>query len=1038
MSTDPLPISAISHVPFDLRQALESGECVLFVGAGIGGSLFDKDGKSLPCASQLATEMAAFFGIDTEGVTDLAKVSQVVEIRKRGRKELNAFLQKRFTEITPNDDVRWLSTRPWRAIFTTNYDNGIERAYELNPQTIQIPVIATVTTDVQRINAMIEVPVYHLHGALFGVHEPHVIITENDYATFRERRKMLFDLLKKELLTSTILYVGYSHNDSNWKLLVNELIADVPSGSRPMSYRVAPHTPALDKEILRSVGVGTIDTDLQHFVEAARVDLAKAPTSIDLLKPLEKSIPTDFVEQFNITPAAVARLLSSWTYLNQAPITEGANLSRFLKGDKPNWALITQRDVFERDIEEDVYDELLDYATSSSRKSSMRVILGPAGSGMSTLLYALAGRLVEDRAGPVFMLKEGVSLLEGDILFASNLFPDRRPYFIVDNAADFSDSLLDSVYRLRDANRPAMFLMAERINEWRLRRGRLNASEHILESLSDPEIWRLLAYLEKHGKLGSLEGLKPELRFAAIKNKHGKQLLVTMREVIEDNQFDAILEDEYNSMGNELAKRLYLIVCCFSQHGALLRDSLLSELMSVSAPDMYKLTEQATDGVVVWDLSDALRGSYIARARHRTIAAVVWERCSDIVSKEALLLAAFRSLNLNHKADADAFEQFIRSDRLVDGIRTLEDRTRFFEIAIQKDPDGPYVRQHYARMLTRAEKPELALSQIEKAIEIDPSIRVIYHTKGIVLSQLATAAESLELGRRRLLQAEQAFKTSLRLYEKDEYSYASLARLYLDWAKKVPNEASDYVAKSEAVISEGLRAVANKERLWVASADIQAWLGNEPARLQDLERAIREHPGAIFPRYLIAQAYRASGEPQKAIDKLEPVLKENPDEFRLCIEYAKALEDLGRPYQQSIAILNFGSLYGLRDPRFIAIYAGMLFMNRDLSEADRVFSETAKREINFSDSRAIHYRPRDKTNPAAPIKLIGKVVQVKAGYAFIEVVGYSRFLCPSSRQRGITLREKMQVEFEPAFSATNPMADKPVDPFVGPAHRRPV
>ena len=87
-----------------------------------------------------------------------------------------------------------------------------------------------------------------------------------------------------------------------------------------------------------------------------------------------------------------------------------------------------------------------------------------------------------------------------------------------------------------------------------------------------------LGIFRKHGELGSLDALKPDLRFAAIKNKHGKQLLVTMREAIENNQFDAILEDEYSSIGNELAKRLYLVVCRFSQHGALLRDNLLAEL----------------------------------------------------------------------------------------------------------------------------------------------------------------------------------------------------------------------------------------------------------------------------------------------------------------------------------------------------------------------------------------------------------------------------------------------------------------------------
>jgi tetratricopeptide (TPR) repeat protein len=1036
MSSSESATPAVPNLPFELRQAMESGECVLFIGAGIGSSLFDKSGKSLPHASQLAAEMADFFGIDADGSTDLAKISQVVEIRKRGRKELNAFLQKRFTDVTPDEDVCWLSTRPWRAIFTTNYDNGIERAYELNPSTIQNPIVATVTTDVGTINPMIEVPIYHLHGALFGVNEPHVIITENDYGVFRERRSMLFDLLKKELLASTILYIGYSHNDSNWKLLVNELIADLAGGSRPMSYRIAPSTSGIDKEILRNMGVTTVDTNLQQFVQGARIELTAAPTKIDLLKPIEKSIPSDLSDHFKTSAAAVARLLGSWTYANQAPM-EASNLSRFLKGDKANWGLIVQHDVFERDIEEEIYDELLDYATSSSRKASARIILGPAGFGMSTLLYTLAGRLVEDRAGPVFMLKEGGSLLEGDVVFAAGMFPNKRPVFVVDNAADSSEQILNAMYRLRDAGRPAMFLIAERANEWRQRRGNVNASEHSLETLSDPEITRLLAYLDKHGELGVLEGLTSELRFAAIKNKHGKQLLVTMREAIEDNQFDAILEDEYSNMGNELAKKLYLVVCCFSQHGALLRDSLLSELLSVSLPEMYKLTNDATEGVVVYEEIDPIRGSYAARTRHRTIASVVWERCGDIVSKEQLLLTAIKSLNVNHKADADAFEQFIRSKKLVDSIRTLEGRTRFFESAIQKAPEGPYVRQHYARMLTRADRPELALPQIEKALELDPNIRVLYHTQGLILSQLAMVAESLELGRRRLLQAEQAFLRALNIYEKDPYSYASLASLYLDWAKKVPNESADYVSKAEETISKGLRVVADKEHLWIASAEVQAWLGDEPGRIGDLEHAIKDYPKAIYPRYLLAQVYRAAGNPQKAIDTLEPVLKENPDEFRLCIEYAKALEDLGKPYSQSIAILNFGSLYGLRDAHFIAIFAGMLFMNGDLSEADRIFSETTKREMNFADSVAIHYRPKQKTDPTRNVKLVGKVIQVKAGYAFVEVAGYSRFLCPSSKQRGITLQEKMQIEFEPAFSAKGAVADRPAQ-FNAAAHSTPI
>jgi hypothetical protein len=51
--SDPLPLG--------LRQALESGQCVLFVGAGVGEHLLASDGKCAPDANTLATELADCF-----------------------------------------------------------------------------------------------------------------------------------------------------------------------------------------------------------------------------------------------------------------------------------------------------------------------------------------------------------------------------------------------------------------------------------------------------------------------------------------------------------------------------------------------------------------------------------------------------------------------------------------------------------------------------------------------------------------------------------------------------------------------------------------------------------------------------------------------------------------------------------------------------------------------------------------------------------------------------------------------------------------
>ena len=191
-----------------------------------------------------------------------------------------------------------------------------------------------------------------------------------------------------------------------------------------------------------------------------------------------------------------------------------------------------------------------------------------------------------------------------------------------------------------------------------------------------------------------------------------------MREATEGDSFDAILEDEFRGIENVIAQKLYLTVCCFYQHGAYLRDALMAELMDIPLVQLFDEVKDALEGVVFYDLIDEDEGSYVARARHRIIAEIVWNRCGEAGDREDILQRALSSLNLNYKSDNDAFEYFVRSDQTVDAIRSLDEKIRFFEVACRKDPTSPYVQQHFARMLTRAEKPELALSQIERAIKL--------------------------------------------------------------------------------------------------------------------------------------------------------------------------------------------------------------------------------------------------------------------------------------------------------------------------------
>jgi hypothetical protein len=64
------------HIPLGLRTALESGNCVLFVGAGVGTHLADQHGHAAPNGTELAKELALAFDVLNVDEPALAKLSQ--------------------------------------------------------------------------------------------------------------------------------------------------------------------------------------------------------------------------------------------------------------------------------------------------------------------------------------------------------------------------------------------------------------------------------------------------------------------------------------------------------------------------------------------------------------------------------------------------------------------------------------------------------------------------------------------------------------------------------------------------------------------------------------------------------------------------------------------------------------------------------------------------------------------------------------------------------------------------------------------------
>jgi tetratricopeptide (TPR) repeat protein len=214
-----------------------------------------------------------------------------------------------------------------------------------------------------------------------------------------------------------------------------------------------------------------------------------------------------------------------------------------------------------------------------------------------------------------------------------------------------------------------------------------------------------------------------------------------------------------------------------------------------------------------------------------------------------------------------------------------------------------------------------------------------------------------------------------------------------------------------------------RDPLWVVSADVQKYLGNQPLHIEKLRRAVAESKTSIIPRYLLARAYRQQGFPDKSIEVLDPVIKSNFSEFRISIEYVRAMLDRGESYSKCIAVLTQTRLDGVTDPSYVGLLGGLYFIEGDTAEAAKVFEESIKQAFTYDERYRIQFRPR-VAGTTSPLQLHGTVVTVKPAYIFIETDKYPNFISRTTRVDSTILQRGMRVIFEPVFNAKGAYADK--------------
>jgi hypothetical protein len=303
---------------------IRDGQCVPFLGAGVNATSDDGTYEGLPLGGQVSFQLLEKW-LDLKGV-DLGKLVKIVtykaiddsdryvDLKRIGLENLARvslhveyvddfkLLIKYLREILPDEKrdpsplLRTLARLPepsvqtdppFQLIVTTNYDCLMERAF--SEAGVKVKVIVQpkkgFTPKEQRtlqdeLALYRGVVLYKIHGTFIADRKkenPEIIITEEDYIEFLHSvvnsKKGVPGLISGKLQGSTLLFLGYSLEDLDFRTLFKGMIEKLPDREKVKSFAIQRRPSPFWVDFWTAKKVIIRDLDLYTFAEELRLQL---------------------------------------------------------------------------------------------------------------------------------------------------------------------------------------------------------------------------------------------------------------------------------------------------------------------------------------------------------------------------------------------------------------------------------------------------------------------------------------------------------------------------------------------------------------------------------------------------------------------------------------------------------------------------------------------------------------------------------------------------------------------------------------------
>lgn len=976
-------------IPAPLKEAVETGNAILLLGAGASLSAKDANGNQPPKTPQLASLLAHKFLSPDYANASLMQVADF-SISETSLFQVQDYLRDIFLPFQPSENHCILPSFRWRAIVTTNYDCLIEDAYRSHSSPAQqlVPLYQNTDRWDDVMRDPDKVPLLKLHGCITRTHDEGcpLILSSDQYLSFDLGRNRLFRLFQELAAEKPICYVGFSNNDPHIRALVQQL--DAEKVGRPRSFLVSPSVDDFSVRYWSSRHITALQGTFDDFVSSLDSSIGMT------FRGLRKSTPAGAMaisERFTSSSTVLSErsqkaLTLDLEYVKAASSNGPCDAIKFYSGQNQGWAPIEQS----LDVRRRLHDNLLAeyFLDDDPKEHRFLVVKAHAGAGKSVFLRRLAWEAAKDYDRLcLFATTEGS--LSSTVINELSSATKEHLYLFVDDVLYHRDELVQLIHGMGTALSKLTIIGGARTNEWNVSPPAFQAlvsDEHFLPYLSDVELDRLIHLLEVHKALRELERYSPEERREQLKKKASRQLLVALHEATSGKRFEEILHDEYSRLSPNKAKILYLAICFLNQFRVPVRAGLIARRFGISFEEFGEKFFKPLEDVVVTIERKGVE-DYCYTARHPHVAEiVVHNELSNVDDLYNEYIEALKELNLGYSSDKQVFRQLANGKVLASTFPDAQMGYRIFETAEESiGQDDPYLLQQQALFEMYRQNGNLSKATLflESALELAPKSKIIKHTMAeLYLRRSETGRNDLE--RDHLIKKAESICRELKRDATDAYAHSTLVKAgiqklsqALESDDNITSEHLEGLIKTiEKDLKEGLERFPSDSFLLAQEAELAKLLCKSERVISALERSFGKNPRNANVALQLSRIYLGKGDVDEAQKTLKNALEANNNNQRLHMSYGKLLlkHNLGTVDD---LIYHFRRSYTPGDQNYEAqlLYGRQLFIAGRFDESREVFSKLKR-------ARLPNYIRRRQTYPL-PDVFTGTVTRSESWYCLI-------------------------------------------------------